>query len=75
MLLSQAINILSKFNQNEEIQVINHNPGKEYTYYTVGAFIADLSLVIDYCGDIQHTELTHISASKYLDLIALNNNL
>lgn len=75
MLLSQAINILSKFNQNEEINVINHNPGKEYTLYTVGAFIADLSLVIDYCGDIQHTELAHISASKYLDLLALNNNL
>lgn len=75
MLLSQAINILSKFNQNEEINVINHNPGKEYTLYTVCAFIADLSLVMDYCGDIQHTELTHISASKYLDLLAINNNL
>lgn len=75
MLLSQAINILSKFNQNEEINVINHNPGKEYTLYTVGAFIADLSLVMDYCGDIQHTELTYISASKYLDLLAINNNL
>lgn len=77
MLLSQAIDILSKFNQNEEINVINHNPENEYKsiLYTVGSFIADLSLVMDYCGDIQHTELAHISASKYLDLLAINNNL
>lgn len=74
MLLSEAINILSNLEQDEIIPVIKHNHGSGYVYYTVGAFIADLYVVIDYCGDIQHGELTHISASKYLDMIALNNN-
>lgn len=67
MNISEAINNIKKVFENRmdyKVHVLNESTNENYT---VIALVADLNLVFDYCGDIDHTEIKRYDVVNFID--------